>query len=254
MAIDVGMGAALVGGILSFVSPCVLPLVPPYLGFMAGVSLDELQGRIEDTDPGHRQRQGAVQARVLFAAVAFVLGFAAVFVTLGATASTLGQMLARYLPALAVLAGAAILVMGLHFLGLFRIPLLYREARLSVRRKPAGPIGAFVMGLAFAFGWSPCIGPVLGSILFVAGSRTTAFDGAALLAVYSLGLGIPFVLAAFFSAPFLRLMTRFRRHMGLVEKAMGALLVVTGILFLTGQMSAMSFWLLETFPGLATIG
>ncbi|MQT11227.1 cytochrome c biogenesis CcdA family protein [Segnochrobactrum spirostomi] len=254
MAIDVGMGAALVGGILSFVSPCVLPLVPPYLCFMAGVSLDELQGRIEDTDPQHRQRQGVLQVRVLFAAVAFVLGFAAVFVTLGATASTLGQMLARYLPALAILAGAAILVMGLHFLGLFRIPLLYREARVAVRRKPAGPIGAFVMGLAFAFGWSPCIGPVLGSILFVAGSRSTALDGAALLAVYSLGLGIPFVLAAFFSAPFLRLMSRFRRHMGLVEKAMGALLVVTGILFLTGQMSAMSFWLIETFPGLATIG
>lgn len=244
MAFDIGTGAAVVGGILSFVSPCVLPLVPPYLCFMAGVSLDELAGEAET---------GGIRRRVVVASIAFVLGFSTIFVALGATASTIGRLLALYLPTLAVISGVVILVMGLHFLGVFRIPLLMREARMDVRRAP-GPVGAYVMGLAFAFGWSPCIGPVLGSILFVAGSEATAFEGARLLVAYSLGLGIPFVLAALFSTSFLGLMRRFRRHMHRVEQAMGGLLVVTGILFLTGQMSTLSFWLLEKFPGLASVG
>jgi cytochrome c-type biogenesis protein len=144
--------------------------------------------------------------------------------------------------------------MGLHFLGVFRIGLLYREARIQVDRKPPGYLGGYVMGLAFAFGWTPCIGPVLAAILAVAGTEDTVAKGAGLLAVYSVGLGIPFVLAALFAKPFMEWMSRFKRHMQTVERVMGAMLVVTGVLFLTNQMSVFSFWLLEMFPALGTIG
>jgi cytochrome c-type biogenesis protein len=188
------------------------------------------------------------------ASAAFVLGFSTVFVALGATASTVGKLLARYYGVLSVVAGVAILIMGLHFLGVFRIGLLFREARVQVERKPAGAFGAYVMGLAFAFGWTPCVGPVLAAILFVAGSEGSALKGAALLAAYSLGIGLPFLLAALFASRFLDFAARFRRHMGTVEKVMGAMLVVTGILFMTGSMSAISQWILETFPTLATVG
>lgn len=246
MAVDIGFGAAVVGGVLSFVSPCVLPLVPPYLCFMAGVSLDELAERDPAAGTG-------VRWRVFVAAVAFVLGFSTVFVALGATASALGRVLAPWLPVLGWAAGFVIIAMGLHFLGVFRIGLLFREARLEVRQTP-GAIGAYVMGLAFAFGWSPCIGPVLGTILFLAGSEATAFSGARLLVAYSLGLGIPFLLAALFSTVFLRWLAGFRRHLHRVEQAMGVMLIATGILFLTGQMARMSFWLLDRFPALSGLG
>ena len=243
--IDVGIVTAFIGGLLSFVSPCVLPLVPPYLCFIAGVSLDEL------TQPGTPDRRGG---RIVLSAFAFVLGFSTVFVALGATASLIGQTLARHLDVLTLLGGAAIIVMGLHFLGVFRLALLYREARLTVERKPPGLLGGYVVGLAFAFGWTPCIGPVLGAILFLAGAEDSAGQGAFLLMVYSMGLGVPFLLAAAFAPAFLAWAGRFRRHLPTVEKAMGGMLVVTGVLFITGQMTAMSFWLLETFPALATIG
>lgn len=243
--LDVSLGGALIAGLLSFVSPCVLPIVPPYLAWLAGVSFDELK----DEAPGAAQRR-----RLVLAALAFVLGFTTVFVMLGATASVLGRTIAQYFDMLSIVAGVIIIVMGLHFLGVFRIALFYREARVQVARKPAGPLGAYVIGLAFAFGWTPCVGPVLAAILFIAGSEGTAMRGALLLATYSLGIGIPFMLAAIFASRFLGWAARFRPHMRKVEMGMGALLVVTGILFMTGQMSVISFWLLETFPIFQTIG
>ncbi|WP_297838666.1 cytochrome c biogenesis CcdA family protein [uncultured Roseibium sp.] len=239
------IGAAL-AGVLSFVSPCVLPLVPPYLGFLAGVSLEQLSGEAEDSTAASR--------RVFLSALFFVLGFSTVFVLLGATASFLGQFIRAYLDYLSYIAGAAIIVMGLHFLGVFRIGLLYKEARVHVEKKPAGPLGAYVIGLAFGFGWTPCVGPILAAILFVAGGKETVGQGALLLSAYALGLGIPFLIAALFASPFLKFMRRFRKHMGVVEKTMGGVLVLTGVMFLTGQMAVLSYWLLETFPTLQTIG
>jgi cytochrome c-type biogenesis protein len=243
--LDVSFGAAFLAGLLSFISPCVLPIVPPYLCYLAGVSFDQLKG--DEVAPG-------TSRRIILSAIAFVLGFSTVFVGLGATASVVGQAIARYFDILSIIAGIIIIVMGLHFLGVFRIGLLYRQARVEVQNKPAGLVGAYILGLAFAFGWTPCVGPVLAAILFVAGSTDTAWRGAVLLAVYALGIGLPFVLAAAFATRFLGWAARFRRHMGVVEKVMGALLVVTGILFITGQMSAIALWLLDTFPVFSQIG
>jgi cytochrome c-type biogenesis protein len=239
---------ALFAGAISFLSPCVLPLVPPYLTYMAGVSLERMTS-------GEARQTGeiaAAQRRAIVHALMFVLGFSAVFVALGAGASTIGALLRSYMDTLAMIAGVIIIVMGLHFLGVFRIGLLYREARFQ--SSGTGMAGSFLMGLAFAFGWTPCIGPVLGVILSMAASRETIGEGALMLAVYSAGLGIPFLLAALFIGPFIGFLTRFRKHLGIVEKIMGGLLVITGILFLTGGMQQFSFWLLETFPVLGTLG
>jgi cytochrome c-type biogenesis protein len=243
--LDVTFPGALLAGLLSFVSPCVLPIVPPYLAYLAGLSFEDLRD----------ERAGSGREwRIVLAAIAFVLGFTTVFVALGATASVIGQTIARYFDVLSVVAGIAIIIMGLHFLGLFRIGLFYREARVNVARKPAGLLGAYVMGLAFAFGWTPCVGPVLAAILFIAGAKGSAIQGAGLLAVYSLGIGIPLIIAAFFASRFIRWAAKFRQNLPKVEKIMGGLLVITGILFMTGQMSAISNWLLDTFPGLTEIG
>lgn len=243
--LDVSVGGALIAGLLSFVSPCVLPIVPPYLAWLAGVSFDELRNE----SPGAEQRR-----RLIIAALAFVLGFTTVFVALGATASVIGKTIAQHFDTLALIAGVIIIAMGLHVLGAFRIGALNREAKIQVNRRPAGPIGAYVIGMAFAFGWTPCVGPVLAAILFVAGSEGSAALGGLLLAAYSLGIGIPFVLAAVFASRFLGWASRVKKHMRKIEMAMGGLLVVTGVLFITGQMSAISFWLLETFPIFQTIG
>ena len=246
MDANVTLIAAFGAGLLSFVSPCVLPLVPPYLGFLTGTSIEQLTG--EDTS------RLAAKRRAAEVSLCFILGFTCVFVTLGATASVFGQLLRQWSEILGVLAGLFIIVMGLHFLGLFRVALFYREARFHRFQVKAGLGGAFLLGLAFAFGWTPCIGPVLATILSVAGSRDTVADGALLLAVYSLGLGVPFLIAALFAARFVLFMRRFRRHFPLVERAMGGVLVITGALFLSGGMQRASFWLLENFPALSTIG
>jgi cytochrome c-type biogenesis protein len=243
--LDVSFGGAFLAGLLSFVSPCVLPIVPPYLAWLAGLSFDELKSETIES---------ATRRRIILAALAFVLGFATVFVALGATASVIGKTIAQYFDVLSVIAGIIIIIMGLHFVGAFRIALLYREARIQVGRKPAGMVGAYVMGLAFAFGWTPCVGPVLAAILFVAGSEGTALRGASLLAAYSFGIGIPFLLAAVFASRFLAWAARFKKHMHKVEIAIGIFLILTGLLFVTGQMSVISYWLLETFPIFATIG
>lgn len=255
MAIDIGYMSALGAGALSFLSPCVLPLVPPYLCYMAGVSVDEFRGDVSANPDGTATvRMAPARMALVGAAVAFVLGFSTVFVALGAGASTIGGLLRVWQQELAIVAGVLIIAMGLNFLGVLRIPFLSREARFQGPGKPANAAAAYLMGLAFAFGWTPCIGPVLGPILTLAGGRETVGEGAMLLAAYSLGLGIPFLLAALFSGAFMRFLGRFKVHLGRVEKVMGALLVIAGVLFLTGGVQAAAYWLLETFPGLAALG
>ena len=187
-------------------------------------------------------------------ALVFVLGFSTVFVALGASASVIGQMLRQYMDILAKVAGVLIIIMGLHFLGLFRLVFLMREYRMDVEARPATFLGAYVMGLAFALGWTPCIGPVLATILAVAAQEESVARGAFLLSVYSAGLGVPFLLAAAMMGPFTAFLRRFRRFLGLVEKAMGIFLVVTGVMFLTGGMQRISVWIIETFPALANVG
>ena len=243
---DVTYFGALFAGLLSFLSPCVLPLVPPYLCFLGGTTFDQLAG--EDETPPH------VYTTVVLSSVAFVLGFTTVFVLLGAGATMLGQLVLENLPILSKIAGVVIIIAGLHFLGIIHIPVLHREARYHADTRPAGLVGAYVIGLAFAFGWTPCIGPVLGAILAVAAGEDSVRQGVSLLFVYSLGLGIPFVLAAVAIRPFMSAMQRMRGHMATVEKVLGALLVLTGILFLTDSMSLIAGWILQTFPSLATIG
>ncbi len=243
MGFDVSVFGAFVAGLLSFLSPCVLPLVPPYLCFLAGVSFDEYSADDQ-----------ALTGSVFRTALAFVLGFTTVFVLLGATASLIGQALTRHLETLSIIAGAVIVIMGLHFLGVLRLSWLMATKRADIEKKPPGIIGGYIVGLAFAFGWTPCVGPVLAAILFMAGSKDMAWQGAGLLFVYSLGIGLPFLAAALFAKPFLAMMSRAKRHMQTVERVMGGLLVVTGVLFMTGQMSNMAYWMLEAFPVLGNIG
>ena len=245
---DVTFAGAFGAGVLSFLSPCILPLVPPYLCFLGGVTLDQVAGEGEGKANSQRMR------RVFIAAIAFVLGFSTVFVSLGATASAIGQMIADYMDLLSKIAGGVIIVLGLHFMGVFKIGILYRDARYHAESKPAGLIGAYIIGLAFAFGWTPCVGPVLAAILFVAGNEDSVGKGASLLAVYSAGLGIPFLAAAMLVKPFMAFMGRARRHMQTVERVLGALLVATGVMFLTGSVSDVAFWLLEAFPALGKAG
>lgn len=245
MGAEITIWAAFAAGVISFLSPCVLPLVPPYLCFMAGTTLDQLTS--DESNPKLRQR-------VFLSSVAFVLGFSTIFILLGATASVLGQVLRQHLSTLGVIAGVLIIIMGLHFLGVFKIALLHKEARFQTRSRPVGPLGAYAVGLAFGFGWTPCIGPVLAAILTVAAGRDSVDAGMGLLAVYSAGLGVPFLLAAFAIQPFLNFMRRARSHMQTVERVMGGMLVITGVLFLTGTLNNFSFWLLEMFPALGTIG
>ena len=237
---------AFAGGVLSFLSPCVLPLAPPYLAFIAGATLDQLTDD-EDVDE-------ALARRVFHSSLFFVAGLATVFVALGAAASVIGQVLLANKILFGQIAGGVIVLLGLHFLGVIRIPFLYREARMDAGAAAGSYGGAYVVGLAFAFGWTPCIGPILATILTLAGQEETISRGVSLLAVYAAGLGLPFVLAALFIRPFMRWMRGFRRHLGLVEKAMGVLLVVVGGAMAAGEFERAAFWLLETFPALATIG
>jgi cytochrome c-type biogenesis protein len=243
-AMNVTIAAALIAGMLSFLSPCVLPLVPPYLVYLTGTSLE----RFADA-----QGKPRLSGHTVLAAFVFVLGFSTVFVALGASASAIGSLIRAYSADLAIVAGIGIIVMGLHFLGITPIAWLMQEKRVQVA-KPVSLWGAYLMGLAFALGWTPCIGPILAAILAIAASEATVAKGAGMLAIYSLGLGMPFMIAAFAIEPFAAFLARFRAHLGLVEKAMGGLLVLTGIAFLTGAVGQFSYWLLDTFPSLGNIG
>jgi cytochrome c-type biogenesis protein len=241
---DVTIPAALIAGLISFLSPCVLPLVPPYLVYLTGATIEHV---------ANDESLQASKRAVLISAAIFVLGFSTVFVALGASASFIGGFIRAWSAQLSVLAGIVIVVMGLHFLGLTRIGLLMREGRMTAP-KPVGLWGAYVMGLAFAFGWTPCIGPILAAILSVAAAEATVGKGAGLLAVYSLGLGIPFLLAAIMVESFSGLFARMKRQLHNVERAMGVLMVITGIAFLTGGVSFISVWLLDAFPSLQKLG
>jgi cytochrome c-type biogenesis protein len=266
MAANTTIVAALLAGLVSFLSPCVLPLVPPYIAYLAGASLERLAG----AEPELR-----VKRETIVAALLFVAGFSTVFVSLGAAASSVGTGLrhvqallagqfdafnsatGEHLPAgldpFNMIAGLVIVVMGLHFLGITPIRLLHREARPEMQ-KPVGLWGAYVMGLAFAAGWTPCIGPILATILAVAASEATVAKGAGLLAVYSLGLGLPFIAAAFAVEPFASFLARFRHHLVHFERITGSLLVLTGITFFFGFFTQLNNWLLEAFPALGQIG
>jgi len=229
------MLVALVAGVLSFLSPCVLPIVPPYLAYMGGISMGEMTGG------------SAARRRVMLPALFFVLGLSTIFLLLGFTASAFGAFFLSNQTIFSKVAGAVVLIFGLHFLGVFRIPILDREARLDAGDRGGSAFGAYVLGLAFAFGWTPCIGPVLATILSLAAQEGSVQRGTILLGVYAAGLGIPFLLATIFIERSMGLMQRLKRHMKWIERAMGALLIVVGLALLTGAFTDFSWWLLETF-------
>jgi cytochrome c-type biogenesis protein len=236
------MFVALAAGVISFLSPCVLPIVPPYLAYMSGVTLNEMSG------------VAAARRRAIVAALFFVLGLSTVFLILGFTASAFGAFFLQNQVLFARISGVVVIVFGLHFLGVFRIPFLDQEARLDAGDKGGSAFGAYVLGLAFAFGWTPCIGPQLGAILSLAASEASVSRGTLLLAVYAAGLGVPFLLAAMFITRAMGLMNRIKPYMKTIERIMGVLLILVGLALVTGAFSLFSFWLLETFPALATLG
>jgi cytochrome c-type biogenesis protein len=236
------MMIALVAGVLSFLSPCVLPIVPPYLAYMSGVSLGDISSA------------GAARRKAVIAALFFVMGLSTVFLILGFTASAFGMFFLQNQVLFAQISGVVIIIFGLHFVGVFRIPFLDQEARLDAGDKGGSSFGAYVLGLAFAFGWTPCIGPQLGAILSLAASEASVTKGTVLLGVYAAGLGIPFLLAAMFITRAMGVMNRIKRHMKLIERLMGGLLIAVGLAMVTGAFSAFAFWLLETFPALALMG
>jgi len=229
-------------GILSFLSPCVLPIVPPYLAYMAGASMEEVSGG------------RAARGRILGAAVFFVLGLSTVFLMLGMAASAVGQVFLVYQREMSIAAGLVIMLFGLHFVGILRIPILYREARFAARSSGGSAVGAYVLGLAFAFGWTPCIGPVLGAILSLAAQEGSVGRGMVLMGAYAAGLGLPFLVTALFLDRAMGVMGRLKRHMVAIERTMGVLLLAVGLMMVTGAFSDMSYWLLETFPSLGLIG
>ena len=236
------MLVALTAGLISFLSPCVLPIVPPYLAYMSGVSLGEIQGT------------AAARRKAIVAALFFVMGLSTVFLLLGCTASAFGAFVLQNQELFAQIAGVVVIVFGLHFLSVFRIPILDREARMDAGQSGGSAVGAYILGLAFAFGWTPCIGPQLGAILSIAATEASVTRGTVLLGVYALGLGVPFLLAAMFLNRSMVVMNRIKPYMGIIEKAMGALLIFVGLMLVTGLFSTFSFWLLETFPALAALG
>ena len=235
------MIVALIAGGVSFLSPCVLPIVPPYIAYMSGVSLNDLG-------------QGSGRGRAVSAALMFVLGLSTVFLLLGFAASSVGTLFLQYQSYFNIVAGILVMIFGAHFVGVYRIGFLDREARLDAGDRGGSAFGAYVLGLAFAFGWTPCIGPQLGAILSLAASEASVTRGTALLAVYAMGLGVPFLLVAAYLPRLGGLMGWMKRHMEQIERVMGLLLWTVGLLMLTGGFSRFSYWLLETFPGLAMLG
>ncbi len=234
------MFVALIAGIISFLSPCVLPIVPPYLAYMAGTSMEDLES--------------GKNRKVIIAALFFVLGLSTVFMLMGIAASALGRVILQYQGAMTITGGVIVMVFGLHFLDIIRIPFLYREARIDAGDRGGSIIGAYILGVAFAFGWAPCIGPILGSILFLVVEEGSISKGIFMMMAYAIGLGLPFLLAAVFIRRSIILMNRFKKHMGRIERISGLLLWTIGLMMITGSFSDLAFWLQEQFPGLAAIG
>lgn len=244
---DVTIFGALAAGLLSFLSPCILPIVPFYLSYLAGVGMNQISAEAEISR--------SVRVRAFMSACCFALGVITVFVGLGATATVFGGLVREYFDVLRWVAAAIIIAMGLHFLGLIRIGFLYRQFRADTgNTSNVSLIGAYVIGLAFAFGWTPCVGPVLAAILFTAAGQESASQGAVLLFSYGLGMTLPFIAAALFIGPFMSWMARFRRHLGLVEKLMGAFLILFGVLIATNTINVIAQWMLEHIPWFSTIG
>jgi len=233
---------ALFAGVISFLSPCVLPIVPPYLAYMGGISMADMQDDKISNRPA------------IIAAAFFVMGLSTVFIFLGFTASVFGQIFLAYQDVMGRIAGGVIILFGLHFIGIINLPFLSREARLDAGDRGGSAFGAYILGLAFAFGWTPCIGPILGVILSLAAQEASVARGTILLAAYAIGLGLPFIIAAVFINRAIGMMNRFKRHMGLVEKVMGGLLIVVGLMLVTGAFTTLAFWLQQTFPAIASIG
>ena len=243
---SVGFFTSFLAGLLSFVSPCVLPIVPGYLSFISGVNVARMN-KDGVADPGQLRR-------VAWTSLAFVLGFSTVFVSLGAAATLVGYYLQQYKRVLAMVGGVLIIVLGLHTAGVIRIPWLLYEKRAEVRSKPLGLLGAYVVGLAFAFGWTPCIGPILGAILVYASQQETVSQGVLLLTSYSLGLGIPFLLSGMAINGFFAASGRLKRHMRAVEIATGGLLVAVGLLLVTDRLTILAVYFSRLFPALTRIG
>ena len=236
------MLVAILGGLISFASPCVLPIVPPYLAYMGGVSMDEMNST------AHARRRAVV------ASLFFVLGLSTVFILLGFTASSLGRLFLSNQDWFVIGAGVMVMIFGAHFLGVIRISILDSEARMDGGDRGGSAFGAYVLGLAFAFGWTPCLGPILGAILALAADTANPAKGVILLATYAAGLGIPFVLVAVFFPSLKGLMGWMKRHMQHIERTMGLLLWTVGLMMVTGQFTRFSWWILEQFPALATLG
>ncbi len=245
MASSVSLAAAFVAGLVSFISPCVLPIVPGYLSFISGVNVAQFK---EGGAPKDLVR------RVALTSLVFVLGFSTVFVALGAAATYVGSLLLEHKRTLGVVGGVIIIILGLHTAGVFKINWLLSEKRANVQSKPLGLVGAYVVGLAFAFGWTPCIGPILGAILLFASQQETVTQGVVLLAAYSAGLGIPFILSALAVNWFFKVFARLRTSMRAIEIVSGALLVGVGLLLVTNRLSLIALWFTQTFPSLANIG
>ena len=234
---DVTLLAAFGAGFLSFISPCVLPLIPGYISYISGMSLEDMR----KADAGSRRR-------LIIATLFFILGFSIVFMAMGASASALGALLREHLRVVQKIAGAVIVIFGLHLLGVFRIGFLDRDTRVQTSRKPATPLGALLVGTAFAFGWTPCIGPILGGILTIAGSKATVGEGVLLLAVYSAGLGVPFLLTSIAVDKFFLASARVRRHYRTIEMISGAMLVILGVLIFTDRFTILSRYLQPYLP------
>lgn len=239
-------GAAL-AGLLSFLSPCILPIVPFYLSYLAGIGMNQISADAQITP--------TIRLRAVLAATFFAAGVITIFMGLGAAATFFGQAVREYFDVLRWIAAAIIIAMGLHFLGIIRIGILYRQLRADAgSTSDVSLAGAYVIGLAFAFGWTPCVGPVLAAILFTAAGAETASTGAWLLFVYGVGMTAPFILAALFIGPFMRWMLKFRRHLGLIEKIMGAMLIIFGLLIATNSMNYIAQWMLDVVPNFGALG
>src|SRR3990172_4009915 len=231
---NVSVFTAFFAGIVSFLSPCVLPLVPGYISIISGSSLDQLKAREKDS---------SVMRAVLLNSVMFIVGFSITFIMLGASASWIGQILLARQRLFGQIAGLVLIVFGIHLLGIFKINFLYRDKRFHNVEKPRGLLGALVLGLAFAFGWTPCIGPILAGILTIASTKQTVAEGMFLLAIYSAGLGVPFLLTSVALNKFLSFYGRFKRHFRMVEIASGALVITVGVLIMTGTFTRLAQWL-----------
>lgn len=242
---NVSILTAFVFGLISFISPCVLPIVPGYISFISGVSFEELQ---------NSEDRALVRRRILLNVIMFVLGFSAVFIALGASATAVGQFLKAEINLISKIAGAIIIIFGLHMAGVFKIPFLNYEKRFHAQGKRLGLIGAFVVGLAFAFGWTPCIGPILAAILAIASQQNSVGKGIVLLTAYSLGLGIPFLLTGLSLSAFFSVFNRFKKHLHLVEVVGGVLLIGVGVLILTNYLTILSGYFAKWFPFLNELG